>query len=111
MVNVKPAEAYGDLEGLVTGLLGRPVDGANVVLDGRTAVTDASGKFTISKIPTGSYTLTVSHWLYKTYSAKVEIKEGKNSITVGLSLSDTAKISLGAAAVLGGIGIYRLVRK
>jgi len=52
--------------------------GARVELQplGHTAVTDAQGQFTLSEIPPGKYTLTISYVGFKPYSKEVAVVPG-----------------------------------
>jgi len=55
-----------------------PLVGARVELQplGHTAVTDAQGQFTLSEIPPGKYTLTISYVGFKPYSKEVTVAPG-----------------------------------
>lgn len=73
---------------ILSGL--EPVVQANVGLQGtpRGAVTDHDGKFTISRIPAGAYTLAVSAVGYKKLEQTVTVQEGK-TLELKLQLEKT----------------------
>jgi uncharacterized repeat protein (TIGR02543 family) len=81
-----PPPEYATLTGTVTGLFGRPVSGVKISLDALySAVTDASGKYTIQNIKPGNYTLTTSHTLYEPKIIAISLPEAK-TYTVDITL-------------------------
>jgi outer membrane receptor protein involved in Fe transport len=64
-------------------------------------VCDDKGKFTLSKIPTGSYIVSISFIGYATKNIKVQVSEKKNDINLGnIKLSPAAKL-LKAVEIVG----------
>src|SRR5215216_5732189 len=57
--SARPPQAVGTVTGLVTGTAGQPLSGASVAIAGTTRVarTDASGRYTVTGVPTGSRTV------------------------------------------------------
>jgi len=90
------------LTGTVKGVLGTPVRNAKVTLNGFQTSTDQQGKFTITDIPLGAYTLRVEHILYETYTASIEMTTaGTYEVTIQLSLKNTIKgAAIGVVAAL-----------
>lgn len=70
--------ASGKIEGRVTdATTGEYLYGASVIIEGTSlgAATDLDGKYIITNIPSGSYTLKVSYVGYKTITYTVQVKE------------------------------------
>lgn len=86
--------APGQVEGVVVDPFGDPLPGVNVVLQGtlRGAATDAEGRFTIPRVPPGTYTLVVSALGYDRVEA---------TITVAASETVTRRFQLGEAPIEG----------
>lgn len=64
-LGLPPAGDYATVYGQVTNAAGQPVQGATVLVnDVLSATTDATGNFTLSPVPTGawSYTVTAPHY-------------------------------------------------
>jgi TonB-dependent receptor len=80
-LSAKPASAQ-ERKSIITGHVmdtnHDPLVGARVELPplGHTAVTDAQGQFTLSEIPPGKYTLTISYVGFKPYSKEVTVVPG-----------------------------------
>lgn len=73
-------QATGEIRGkVVDAQAGDPLPGANVLLKGTSigASTDLSGKYSITDIPPGSYTIRVSYIGYKTRNVAVELISGE----------------------------------
>jgi len=85
--------AIGRIDGkLVDSETGEPLIGANVFLDGTTlgAANDLDGKFTITKIPSGNYTVVISILGYSLQKMMdVEIVAGK-SFSLNLAMTPEA---------------------
>jgi len=112
MVRVtKPEKPKGSLSGRITGFLDRPVSGAEVTLNGMKTYSKPDGTYEFTDVDVGRYTFTVSASLYKIHSQTVEIKEGRNTKDVKLSLSDMVKLSLALTGIFGAIGAYSALRK
>src|SRR5690554_4443313 len=79
--------------GTITGIVsdaanGEPLIGTNVILVelNRGDATDFDGRYEISGVPAGSYTLRVNFVGFKTYEAQVEI--GSGTVTLDVSLEE-----------------------
>ncbi|MHB8581084.1 MAG: TonB-dependent receptor [Ignavibacteriaceae bacterium] len=75
--------ASGSIEGKVTDAAsGEALIGANIILEGTSmgAAADFYGKFLISAVPAGHYTLKASYIGYKSNSIKVQLKEGEQLV-------------------------------
>ncbi|MDQ2908466.1 MAG: carboxypeptidase-like regulatory domain-containing protein [Candidatus Eremiobacteraeota bacterium] len=65
-LGLPPAGDYATVYGQVTNAAGQPVQGATVLVnDVLTATTDATGNFTVSPVPTGAWSYTVTAPNYK----------------------------------------------
>lgn len=72
---------------------GEPVIGANVVIANTAygTITDLDGMYELSgTLSAGSYVVNISYVGYQTQSQAVELKEGKNTVTVDASLEEDA---------------------
>ncbi|RMH58903.1 MAG: TonB-dependent receptor [Bacteroidetes bacterium] len=77
----------GTVSGIVTDAeSGDPLPGANVVLSQirQGAATDLDGRFTISAVPYGTYTLTVSFIGYRTIEREVSVQSPTTDVSVAL---------------------------
>lgn len=74
------------VKGRVTSNLGEALPGASVWLDQtrHAGATDGEGRFSLSKVPTGSYLLSVSYVGYTTYAQQVEVT-GDMSLEITLT--------------------------
>ncbi len=75
--------ANGRIEGKVTdAATGEALIGANIILEGTSmgAATDFYGKYLISSVPAGSYTLKTSYIGYKSKTIKVHLKEDEQLV-------------------------------
>jgi hypothetical protein len=73
--SLPPAAGYSSVHGTIVDASGKPVAGAVVTVDTvLTATTDASGKFTITSVPSGltDYTVQASGYTVVNSSANVE---------------------------------------
>src|SRR2546429_7039220 len=94
------AAQQGTIRGLVwDGLTNSPVTGARVILGNtnRTALTNASGRYTLGAVPTGSYELRVVAVGFAAVTRAVQVEAG-GSASADFTLP-RAGISLG-----GGVG-------
>jgi hypothetical protein len=72
------APEYGNLEGTVTeAASGDPIEGAYVVLNGDTTLTNASGDYSFTDVQVGTYTVTASMMGYNSSSEQVQILAGQ----------------------------------
>src|SRR5258706_11066403 len=81
----------GSIAGVVTDAKTKePVIGANVVIQGTSigAAADAEGKFLISKLAAGAYTLQVTSMTYKTHLIPNVVVEDAKRVTVDVPLSE-----------------------
>jgi len=114
---VLPPPSYGNLSGVVTGFLGRPVGDALVTLNGEERRTNAAGEYLFLSMPVGDYKLTIEKepW-YEKYVTTVTIVSETEVITdVVLSLKPSVKYGIPLAAIVGigsiGGAVYTTRRK
>ncbi|MFK7747635.1 MAG: TonB-dependent receptor [Kordia sp.] len=83
--------AQTKISGTVNDQKGMPIPGVNIILDGTTkgAVTDFDGKFAITNVEDGTYTLKASSIGYATYSES--ITANGNAIALKITLADDAE--------------------
>ena len=100
-----PADAAAQT-GTVTGIVedsatGVPVEGAQVQLVGTDigGLTASNGRFLLTNVPAGSYTLSVSHVAYATAEAAVQVAAGRTTV-VGVTVIGTA-LELPGVVVVG----------
>jgi uncharacterized repeat protein (TIGR02543 family) len=98
--NFQPAPAGVTITGTVKGLLGRPVSGATVTLNGQSTTTDPSGKYTFTGLTPAVYRITVEHWLYETQSKAITATETK-TYTVDFQLSLKTPYLTASLSILG----------
>src|ERR1700712_876941 len=87
------ALGQGSISGTVKDAVsGEAIIGANVILQGTTigSTTDVEGKFIISKVDAGSYTLLVSFITYKTNTIPDVVVEDAKKITFDITLAEDA---------------------
>ena len=87
-----PASGFTTVAGTVTDAASKqPVAGALVTIDTvLTATTDASGKFSIDKVPSGIADYTVSAQGYTVVSSSADVEPGKPyELDLSLSLAPT----------------------
>lgn len=97
------AFAQGSVGGTITDAkTGEAIIGANVVVAGTTTgtATDIEGKFLISNLAAGSYTLTVSYVTYKTITIPDVVIEDAKRLTIDASLNEEST-ELGEVVVRG----------
>jgi hypothetical protein len=85
--DVPRKQRFGQLEGLVTDLsTGTPLIGANVIIEGTSlgSATDQYGKYSIPRVPTGSYTLVVSYIGYQNVKLEIDVPSGNSFSLVHL---------------------------
>jgi TonB-linked SusC/RagA family outer membrane protein len=95
------AQQTATLTGTITDAkTGETISSANVYLKEiqRGAASDAHGHYSISDLPTGQYTLRVTFVGYQTYSKKVTLHAGRNTVNVELK---QGAIGLGQLVVTG----------
>jgi len=100
---VPPPPDYGNLSGVVTGFLGRPVGDALVTLNGEKTRTNAAGEYLFLSVPVGDYTLTIEKepW-YEKYEVSITIvSESEVTEDVVLSLKASVKYGIPLAAIVG----------
>ena len=80
----------GRISGVVTSD-GKPLEFANVGLAGTSygSPTDAQGRYSISKLSTGDYQVTVSAIGYETQHRTVTLSESQSSVTLNIDLLET----------------------
>jgi hypothetical protein len=103
---VPPSPGYGNLSGIVTGFLGRPVGDALVTLNNEEKRTNAAGEYLFLSVPVGNYTLTVEKepWYEKYQTSVTIVSESETKIDVVLSLKTSVKYGVPLAAIAGGVG-------
>lgn len=103
-----PSEEKCSLSGVVTGLLGIPVGGATVELNGKTRTTNSAGEYVFVNVALGSYTLKVTKepW-YETYTKDLNLTIAGHEYTenVGLGLKSYILYGVPLAAVAGIGGV------
>jgi hypothetical protein len=97
--NFQPAPVGVTITGTVKGLLGRPVSGATVTLNGRATTTDQTGKYTFTNLTPAVYRITVEHWLYETQSKAITATETK-TYTVDFQLTPKTYITTAGLSIL-----------
>ena len=82
--------AQGVLKGRVIDTQNLSLPGANVLLEGTNygTITDQKGDFYFSKLPAGSYEVTVSYLGYGQLTKKMEIRDGQTS-TLNFKMSES----------------------
>lgn len=76
--SLPPAAGFATVAGTITDIASKPVAGAVVTIDTvLTATTDASGKFTIEKVPSGIVDYTVAAPGFTALSSSTNIEPGK----------------------------------
>lgn len=100
---VPPPPGYGNLSGVVTGFLGRPVGDALVTLNGEETRTNAAGEYLFLSILVGDYILTVEKepWYEKYEVAVTIVSETEVTTDVALSLKASVKYGIPLAAIVG----------
>lgn len=88
--SLPPAAGYASMAGtIVDSASGKPVAGAVVTVDTvLTATTDATGKFTIEKVPSGIVDYTVQATGYKPVASTSNVEPGK-PFELDVSLTST----------------------
>ncbi len=82
----KKVEKKGDLTVYVYDNENKPIESANLNLDGKTGKTDSSGKYTFTKLDYGSYTLKISKEGFEDEEEDLTFSEGgKNEIKITLN--------------------------
>ncbi|WP_379156280.1 carboxypeptidase regulatory-like domain-containing protein [Paenibacillus sp. sgz5001063] len=81
-ITLTPVQTTGSVTGIVQGLGNTPISGASVSIGGISDITDVQGQFTLSNIPPGSQTVTVSSAGYNDGLATVTVTAGQ-SVSVG----------------------------
>jgi len=110
-ISVTGAPRKAVVQGIVTGILGMPVSGAIVSLNGIRRMTRSDGSYRFEDVETGDYMLSVEHWLYDRYEEHISVKEPRTyTVDVGLSMKMMYKVLL-AAAPVGAIGGVAYLRK
>ena len=89
--------SYAQVVGAITGTVTerstlKPVAGASVQLTASiTTLTDSAGRFSLTQVPTGSYTLTITAVGYKPYPLYNLIITSGNEATLNIELETTAQ--------------------
>jgi uncharacterized membrane protein len=110
-----PPPQLSTVTGIVTGILWRPISGAKVTLNGKTATTDSNGVYTIENVSNGTYTLTIESSLYETFKTSLDITEpGTYTVDAQLGLLNIKKTYLltgglifGTIIIVGAIAAHR----
>ena len=90
--NVTVKLLAGSVQGFVRDSSGAGIQGVSVEIKnitGKLATTDASGAYSLSRVPTGTYTVTASKSGYKSVMDQVVIKNGQ-ATSLNLTLEKTA---------------------
>lgn len=80
--DLPPASSYASVQGLVVdGATNKPIEGATVTIDTvLTATSDATGKFSVDKIPSGIVDFTVQANGYKAITSSASAEPGKTFV-------------------------------
>lgn len=83
------AAQTGSITGSVTDEAGAPLPGANVTVEGTQlgASTDADGDYSVSNVPSGTYTVTASFIGYESASSSVTVGTGASEADFALAVS------------------------
>lgn len=99
------AQQTGAVTGQVTDITnGQPINGAQVSIDGtsRGGLSNASGRYLVTGVPTGTVTVRVTYIGYKTAETQVTVSAGQTAVSdFGLELS---AIALDEVVVTGTAG-------
>ncbi len=85
------AQVVGEVAGKVTDEKGTPIPGANVIIEGTTfgAQTDFDGNYRITKVPPGSYNLTVSYQGFENQTEYNIIVRSKGTPSYNFTLKES----------------------
>jgi len=99
---LNPAAADGTVAGRVVDAKGEGIPGVTVVLEGTTlgASTDAEGRYSISNVPAGSYTLITSYVGYNANRIPVTVTSGQTTTVANSTLAENTTL-LNEAVVVG----------
>ncbi|WP_179197726.1 TonB-dependent receptor [Hymenobacter crusticola] len=99
---LNPIAADGTVTGRVVDAKGEGIPGVTVVLEGTTlgASTDATGAYTISNVPAGSYTLITSYVGYNANRIPVNVTGGQATTVATSTLAENTTL-LNEAVVVG----------
>jgi subtilisin family serine protease len=101
-VTAAPRGPVGRVGGAVTNAAdGKPVAGATVTTDGRSATSGADGKYALT-LSAGAHTLTATAYGFATKSATVTVPEG-GAVTVDLALTASPMVTV-SGVVTDGTG-------
>src|SRR3954462_4362093 len=78
---IAAAQSTGTIAGTVTGESG-PIQNARVAIESPTtaiAVTDAAGKYSLGKLPTGKYQLLITSIGYKAMRRSIDVAAGQTA--------------------------------
>lgn len=82
-----PSTTFGDIKGTVTGSNGKGLSGVTVTTDsGQSAITNATGKYTLNNVPTGSRVANATKSGYANQSKTVSVSTNK-TVTADFQLT------------------------
>ena len=105
------AQVLGKLRGVVHDSQHRPIDHAQIAIQGRPIKIDSdpSGEFEFENLPNGNYSVTVTAKGFRQLTAPVEVVAGKNPVLhlqlEVASLSETVEVS-GSGRQTGGANFH-----
>jgi len=103
-----------NLSGVVTGLFGKPVNGALVTLKGvkkYTDYTEPDGSYIFEAVDVDTYTMTVEYWLYGVHSQQITL-EADTTKSVALVMKTSIKVGLVLSVFAGAVGTgYAIARR
>jgi hypothetical protein len=103
------------LSGVVTGLWGRPVNGAFITLKSVTKrytdYTELDGSYIFEGVDADTYVMTVEYWLYEVYPIQITL-EVDTIKSVALVMKTSIKVGLVVSALAGAVGTgYAIARR
>jgi hypothetical protein len=116
--NITPLPTSGNIAGTITDAsTGDPIESANVTVPGYFDITDQNGRYNITNVPAGTYTITVSKDGYENFSNENVIVTAGQTRTLDIELAATpvdgippillyAAAGVIAVVVIVGIALY-----
>ena len=95
-----PAQAGGEIHGLVRSETGEPLVGATIIIKklNRSAITNEKGVFVLKNIPNGKYTVEISFVQYEKHTVQVTVLDNTPEVNATLkqSISDLDQVQITA---------------
>lgn len=106
---VVPLASPGSITGKVVSSAGGAVAGADVIAGGSIAVTDASGKYTLSNLAAGTVSVNASKAGYSSASLSVTVVAGRTVTAADISLSPVSGYGSVSGKILSSVGSVVIV--